>query len=221
MCCLRGLPPDAIPASVERLLLVAHIASGVGCGTTFRDFETLTVQLGPHHFRLDLANRGEAALILVEIYRRGAEWRLSASGQGFVSGVAALNSALGIDLPVPVPARDERPWGHGRDDDHRPPPGSTFSGSGFAVDDQHVLVGRGHVEDAVFQRLAVLGMDRRIVAVRGQQRRQDARIGADVQRDQHRGWKAPGQAGAEGKQRGDAPSRSAEDDEPARLHDVA
>lgn len=135
----------ALPDDVERLVLVLHIMSGVGSGITFRDFGMIAVDLGVSRFRLDLANRGEAALLMVEMYRRGREWRLSASGQGFVGGVGALNAALGIDLPVPVPARQDRPgpWGH---DDRRPPPGSTFSGSGFAVDQQHILT-NAHVID--------------------------------------------------------------------------
>jgi len=137
----------ALPDEVDRLLLVAYIRSGVGSGITFRDFGLLGVDLGQTRFRLDLANRGEAALILVEIYRRGPEWRLCASGQGFTAGIAALNAALGTDLPVPVPARQDRPGprDHGGDD-RRPPPGSSFSGSGFAVDAQHILT-NAHVID--------------------------------------------------------------------------
>jgi hypothetical protein len=128
-----------LPAEVERLLLVLHIRSGVGSGLTFRDFGLIGVDLGQSRFRLDCAGRGEAALIMVEIYRRGAEWRLCASGQGFTGGMAALNTALGLDLPVPVPARQDRPGPDYRGDDRRPPPGSSFSGSGFAVDLNHVL----------------------------------------------------------------------------------
>jgi S1-C subfamily serine protease len=130
----------ALPAEVERLLLVLHIRSGVGSGLTFRDFGLIGVDLGENRFRLDLGGRGEAALIMIEIYRRGTQWRLCASGQGFTGGMAALNAALGLDLPVPQPPHQDR---HGPDrhhgDDRRPPPGSSFSGSGFAVDPQHVL----------------------------------------------------------------------------------
>jgi hypothetical protein len=129
----------ALPPDVERLLLVLHIRSGVGSGLTFRDFGLIGVDLGESRFRIDCAGRGEAALIMVEIYRRGAEWRLCASGQGFTGGIAALNAALGIDLPVPVPARQDRPGPDYHGDDRRPPPGSCFSGSGFAVDASHVL----------------------------------------------------------------------------------
>ena len=129
----------ALPAEVERLLLVLHIRSGVGCGLTFRDFGLIGVDLGENRFRLELGGRGEAALIMVEIYRRAAQWRLCASGQGFTGGMAALNAALGLDLPVPEAARQERPGPDYHGGDRRPPPGSSFSGSGFAVDPQHVL----------------------------------------------------------------------------------
>lgn len=136
----------SLPGEVERLLLILYIRSGVGSGITFRDFGLIEVDFGHSRFRLDLANRGEAALIMVEIYRRGADWRLSASGQGFTGGIAALNAALRIDLPVPVPARQDRPGPWDQGDDRRPPPGSTFSGSGFAVDEQHILT-NAHVID--------------------------------------------------------------------------
>jgi hypothetical protein len=129
----------ALPAEVERLILVLHIRSGVGSGLTFRDFGLIGVDLGHSRFRLELGGRGEAALIMVEIYRRAAQWRLCASGQGFTGGMAALNAALGLDLPVPEAARQDRPGPEHHGGDRRPPPGSSFSGSGFAVDPQHVL----------------------------------------------------------------------------------
>jgi hypothetical protein len=144
----------ALPGDVEKLVLVLYIRSGVGSGITFRDFGLIGVELGQDRFRLDLANRGETALIMVEIYRRGGDWRLCASGQGFNGGVAALNAVLGIDLPVPIPARQERPgpWDQSGGD-RRPPPGSTFSGSGFAVDLNHILT-NAHVIDGA-QRIDV------------------------------------------------------------------
>lgn len=138
----------ALPPEVERLLLVLHIRSGVGTGLTFRDFGLIGVDLGHSRFRLDLGGRSEAALIMVEIYRRGTEWRLCASGQGFTGGMAALNAALGLNLPVPVPARHDRPGPDYHGDDRRPPPGSSFSGSGFAVDPQHVLTNFHVIEGA-------------------------------------------------------------------------
>jgi len=139
-----------LPTDVERLLLVLYIRSGPGSGLTFRDFGLIGVDLGHSRFRLDTGGRGEAALVMVEIYRRGAEWRLCASGQGYTGGIAALNAALGIDLPVPIPARQDGPGPDYHGGDRRPPPGSSFSGSGFAIDEQHILT-NFHVIDGALK----------------------------------------------------------------------
>ena len=138
---LASLPPD-----VERLLLILFLSRGAGQGLSFRDFGSLTVTFGDWRFELDLTNRGEAALIAGEIYRREGSWRLTGNGQGFAGGLPALKAALAIDIPMPI--RPERsphpgPGGHG---DGRPPPGSAFSGSGFAVDETHILT-NAHVID--------------------------------------------------------------------------
>jgi S1-C subfamily serine protease len=108
---------------------------------SFRDFQSLAVSFGDWRFTLDLTNRGEAALILAEIYRRGAGWRLTGNGQGFAGGLPALKSALAIDIPLP--ARPSRSPGPQPD---RPPSGSSFSGSGFAVNENHILT-NAHVID--------------------------------------------------------------------------
>lgn len=137
---------SVIPPAVDRLLLVLHVASGVGSGITFRDFGALSVSLGAHRFQLDLTNRGESALILVELYRRTGGWRLSASGQGFVGGIAALNAAL--DVHLPIPARADR--SHAGPANSDPPRrGTASSGSGFAADNQHILTNFHVIDDAV------------------------------------------------------------------------
>jgi S1-C subfamily serine protease len=133
----------ALPADVDRLLLILFLQRGAGQGISFRDFGSLAVSSGDWRFDLDLTNRGEAALILAEIYRRGDGWRLTANGQGFVGGLPALKSALAIDIPLPVhPGRGPGP----QPDRH--PPGSSFSGSGFAVDESHILTNAHVVEGA-------------------------------------------------------------------------
>lgn len=136
-----------VPAQVERLLLVLYITRGIGAGITVRDFASLAVTVAGHRFDLDLTDRGDAALIMVEIYRRDGGWRLMANGQGYVGGLGALASALSIDLPIPQgPPRESTP-GRGYDtdrDDSRA--GSSFSGSGFAVDRNHILTNAHVVE---------------------------------------------------------------------------
>ena len=134
----------ALPADVDRLLLILFLQRGPGEGLSFRDFGSLAVTFGDSRFSLDLTNRGEAALILAEIYRRGDGWRLTGNGQGFAGGLPALKSALAIDIPLP--ARPGRPPDSGPYGGDRPPPGSSFSGSGFAVDENHILT-NAHVID--------------------------------------------------------------------------
>jgi S1-C subfamily serine protease len=143
----------ALPASVDRLLLVAFLNRGAGQGLSLRDFGALSAGAGPYRFSLDLTNRGEAALILLEVYRRSGAWRLSGNGQGFAGGLPALRSALNLDFPLPArveappPAAGPNPWGG------PPPRGSSFSGSGFAIDAIHILT-NAHVIDGA-QRIQV------------------------------------------------------------------
>ena len=51
----------------------------------------------------------ETALIVVELYRRGAEWKLRAVGQGYASGLAGIATDFGISVEEPsaAPAQPE------------------------------------------------------------------------------------------------------------------
>ncbi len=137
----------AVPSDVERLMVVLYIVGGVGMGVTFLDFGQLTATIGEYRYTIDLANRGEAALILVELYRHKGGWKLAANGQGFVGGVGAVANALGIRIDVPQP---DLPRPGTPDYDYggpRPPRGGqSGSGSGFAVDRRHILT-NAHVVD--------------------------------------------------------------------------
>jgi S1-C subfamily serine protease len=142
---------SAVPLQVDRLLLLLYFAYGGSNAQSLRDFERLTLVAEPHRFTVDLAGREETALIFAEIYRRGEGWRICANGQGFVGGMGALQSALGIHFPSPP--RSERsipppPGGGGRGGGPgpRPPAGTTFTGSGFAVDHRHILTNAHVIE---------------------------------------------------------------------------
>lgn len=152
---------SSVPPGVDKLILVLHLLRGPGTGISFRDFAELALNTGQHRYALDLANRGEAALIMAEIYRREGGWRMSASGQGFVGGLRALQNALGVDLPIPAYAEPGRDGRHGSDhhpDERRPPrSGTSFSGSGFGIDERHILTNAHVVEGA---RSVAIGGDR-------------------------------------------------------------
>lgn len=122
----------ALPGGVERLVVVLYVIGGAASGTSLADLGTLTSEVASLRFTVDLTGRREAALIAVEFYRRGAGWRLSANGQGFIGGIGAIAHALGVTLDVP---QAQAAPGNRRDERHdeRPPAGSSSGGSGFAV----------------------------------------------------------------------------------------
>ncbi|MFX0573599.1 TerD family protein [Nocardia nepalensis] len=45
---------------------------------------------------------GEAALICLEVYRRGTDWKLRAVGQGYAGGLAVLLTAHGVEVDEPA-----------------------------------------------------------------------------------------------------------------------
>jgi hypothetical protein len=137
----------AVPPNVERLLFLIYFAPGGGSAGGLKDFGQLTLAVGRYRAAIELGGRDESALILAEIYRRGAGWRLCSNGQGFVGGMGALFSALGIDVPIPDRAHRTVGGGHGAGDhDRRPPAGASYTGSGFAVDGRHILTNAHVVE---------------------------------------------------------------------------
>ena len=141
---------SAVPPAVDRLLLILFFAHGGSSAQSLRDFEHLTLHAGPYCFPLDLTARHDGALVFAEVYRRGEGWRLFANGQGSAGGVGALQSALGIYFPIPP--RSERvlppPPAHGDSGGReRPQPGTSYTGSGFAVDARHILTNAHVIED--------------------------------------------------------------------------
>lgn len=140
----------AIPAAVDRLLFILYFAPGGGTASSLRDFDRLTLAVDRYRIALDLSQREETALVVAEIYRRGGGWRLCANGQGFVGGMGALLSALKIDMPIPDRAHREMARAPGADPggprDRGPAPGTTYTGSGFAVDGRHILTNAHVVE---------------------------------------------------------------------------
>jgi hypothetical protein len=92
---------DEVPAAVQRLALL--LFATVGAGFTVKELRSLEARAGGRRLRLDLLNRGESAVLLFDLYRRGGGWRLGANGQGFSGGLAAVERALGVALPKPLP----------------------------------------------------------------------------------------------------------------------
>jgi len=118
-----------LPEASRRVLLVLYRFSAEG---PVRDLGFALLQLNESiEYRLNLADNGEAAIILGEFYCRGSDWKFRALAEGSAYGLAALGRRLGIAID------DAHPDKRQEDSPSRTPNGS--SGTGFAVSDQHIL----------------------------------------------------------------------------------
>jgi S1-C subfamily serine protease len=140
-----------VPDAIQRMAVVLYVIGGPSRAIGIDHCGTITATLASGlQFLLDTTGRRESALVLVEFYRRGSGWRLAATGQGYTTGIAGIERALGITLDVP----DARGGVPDTDGDYggppRPPAGSSGGGSGFAVAPL-LLVTNHHVIDGARQ----------------------------------------------------------------------
>jgi S1-C subfamily serine protease len=155
----QGLDIDLglIPTAINRLQVVLYVLGGpsraIGMDHVGRIETIIDTQ---YCFNLDLVGRREAALILVEFYRRGSGWRMAATGQGFTTGIPGIMRTYGISLDVPHAESGDHDGSHNDEDDARPgdssgrPPraGSGATGSGFAVASRIVMTNHHVIEHA-------------------------------------------------------------------------
>ncbi|MFE3001338.1 AIM24 family protein [Nocardia sp. NPDC059246] len=90
---------SALPADVDRVAITASL-DGSG-PATFAAAGTLTAAIGSPAGTLTFAMNGltsEAAVVCVEIYRRGDAWKVRAVGQGYDNGLAGLAEAFGVTI---------------------------------------------------------------------------------------------------------------------------
>lgn len=97
-----GVTPAGLrPGATAVLLVVSGEEPGRALGAvrarlTGDDAEAVEFAIEP--------GAGETALICFEIYRRGADWKVRAVGQGYAGGLAALLPAHGVEVDEPQPA---------------------------------------------------------------------------------------------------------------------
>lgn len=108
-----GKVPDAItvdtwavPAEIAKIVVTASLDApgatfaGAEPTATVRDAETGQVLVT---FTPPKLTR-ETALVVVEVYRRGAEWKVRAVGQGYANGLAGLAGDFGVSVDRPAAA---------------------------------------------------------------------------------------------------------------------
>ncbi|MEU1207545.1 AIM24 family protein [Nocardia sp. NPDC005825] len=99
----------ALPADVDKIAITASL-DGSGPATFAGAAGSLTATIGSEAGTLTFPMNGltsEAAVVCVEIYRRGDGWKVRAVGQGYDDGLAGLAAAFGVNIddePEPAPA---------------------------------------------------------------------------------------------------------------------
>ncbi|WP_455749836.1 AIM24 family protein [Nocardia tengchongensis] len=89
----------ALPADVDKIAITASL-DGSG-PATFAGAGSLTATIGSDAGTLTFPMNGltsEAAVVCVEIYRRGEGWKVRAVGQGYDDGLAGLAAAFGVNI---------------------------------------------------------------------------------------------------------------------------
>ncbi len=113
-----GSTPDAItvdtwavPAEIAKIVVTASLdeSGATFAGTeptaTVRDADSGQVLVTFTPPRLGR----ETALVVVEVYRRGAEWKIRAVGQGYADGLAGIATDFGVSVEDPGPATAAAP----------------------------------------------------------------------------------------------------------------
>ncbi|MFT4126479.1 MAG: AIM24 family protein [Gordonia sp. (in: high G+C Gram-positive bacteria)] len=108
-----------VPADITTVAIAASLdGSGpTSFATAGRLEATVTPAVGEPLTFVPTGLTSEAAVVCLEIYRRGGGWKVRAIGQGYDSGLAGLATAFGIqidDAPAPAhqppPVRSPQPW---------------------------------------------------------------------------------------------------------------
>ncbi|WP_242418029.1 CAP domain-containing protein, partial [Frankia sp. CpI1-P] len=101
--------PERLRPGAERVVIVASSEDGT---TPFGQLPGPVVTL--HDRRGNLSAHftppplsSETVVTLIEIYRRGAEWKVRAVGQGYADGLAGLARDFGVDVDDDSPATPE------------------------------------------------------------------------------------------------------------------
>ncbi|MGC0421198.1 TerD family protein [Embleya sp. AB8] len=103
-----GVDTAAVPADVEKVVVVLSLdGSGAADFGRVGAVEAAVRDVGTDAVLVSYAPSGlgvETALVLLELYRRGAGWKVRAVGQGYASGLAGIATDFGVDVGGPSDA---------------------------------------------------------------------------------------------------------------------
>ncbi|ORM25160.1 stress-induced protein [Williamsia sp. 1135] len=111
------IAPASLPTSIDKVVITASLDPPT---TTFTGVnpvaELVDIASGDRQVAFTPANlSAETALVVFEVYRRGADWKVRAVGQGYANGLAGIATDFGITIddepaapppvvPPPAPA---------------------------------------------------------------------------------------------------------------------
>jgi tellurite resistance protein TerA len=91
-----------LPQAITRVAFAITIEKGLSRGQRFAQLRGVKVSIragsDSHSFAPDVKSMSEAALILIEVYRRNGQWKLRAVGQGFNGGLGPLAKHFGVEI---------------------------------------------------------------------------------------------------------------------------
>ncbi|WP_284436643.1 TerD family protein [Streptomyces sp. TUS-ST3] len=94
-----GFDLTAVPPEVDRMVVAASRYEGAHFGELDDLRVTLSDAVGETLLRFAVGDAGTvSAIIFGELYRRGADWKFRAVGQGYDSGLAGLATDFGVDI---------------------------------------------------------------------------------------------------------------------------
>ncbi|PYE12965.1 stress response protein SCP2 [Williamsia limnetica] len=102
------IAPASLPASIDKVVITASLDPPT---TTFAGVQTVAglidIASGDHQVAFIPDNLTvETALVVFEVYRRGADWKVRAVGQGYANGLTGIATDFGItvdDEPTSAP----------------------------------------------------------------------------------------------------------------------
>lgn len=121
---------EQLPAHCERVQLVLYVYGALG---PLRELGAFELKVNQHiEHGLSLADYGDSAMVIAEVYRRNEQWKIRALAEASAYGLSAFARRLGITVDDRHPQRSST-----QDDDSNARQSAT--GTGFAVSTQHIL----------------------------------------------------------------------------------
>lgn len=121
---------EQLPVHCERVQLVLYVYGALG---PLRELGAFELKVDQHiEHGLPLADYGDGAMVIAEVYRRHDQWKIRALAEASAYGLSAFARRLGITVD------DRHPQRSSPQDDHSSARQSA-TGTGFAVSAQHIL----------------------------------------------------------------------------------